>query len=96
MQGTANRAGADAGQAALGPARRIPQRGQRPGRRAIPCALRHPGHFGQHAPLLGLSVADPMAAAMAWHHRSQAFAVEPRHPARNGVADLAPNQASAS
>jgi len=89
VRGVADRVGADAGKAILGPAQSIPQRGQRPARRAIPRTLRRPSDFGQDAPLLDLTIADPMTTAMVRHHRSQAVAVETGHPARDGVADLA-------
>ena len=48
-------------------------------------------HFASKDDLV-LAIADRVAPAMARHHRGQAIAVEPRHPARNSVADLAPHE----
>jgi hypothetical protein len=57
--------------------------------------LRRSGDLGQDAPLRGLAIANPVTAAMPRHHRSQAVAVEPRHPARDGINSGAPNRSAA-
>src|SRR4029453_2415225 len=90
MQGTADRVSADPRQAILGPAQRVPQRRQRPRRRAVPGAFWRPSHFRQNASLLRLAIADLVATTMLRHQGSQAIAVEPRYPAHKGVAGLAP------
>ena len=89
MQGAADRVGADAREATLRSAQSVPQRVQRPSRRAIQRALRHPGDLGEDALLLDLAVADPVTAAVVRHNRSQTRTVEARHPARNSVAGAA-------
>ena len=85
VQGAADRVGADAGKAIRRPAQGVPQRGQRPGRRAVPRAIQRPGDLGEDALLLGHAVADLVTAAVARHESGQPIAVEVRDPARDGV-----------
>jgi hypothetical protein len=69
----------------------VAQRAPGPRRRAVTGSVRDPLGLGENAPLLLCGIADRRPAAMARHHRCEAFAIEARHPEGHGIAVAPPN-----